>query len=171
MKADSSGQVGAEAKTESEKFGHFLDPFSPIPTARAAKGRIRLAAIVSYFAWVATLITMIALFGQMSQAEGGAPVSSGARALIPILIALLIVLPIGATISLFAQNMLSTGLLAVSLVFWLAVRVYLHVNMVTPAGVGIVLIAASVMFTVLVAIALTHAVRSQLALRQMARAD
>lgn len=169
MKADAE-QVGANAEAESEKYGHFLDPFSPIPTTKAAKGRIRLAAIVAYVAWIVSVVTLLALLAQLNQQESGAPLMSGARALVPILVALAIVLPIGATISLFIQTPLATGLLGFSLLFWLVVRVYLHVNMAVPAGIGIVLTAASVIFTVVVAIALAHAIRGQLMLRQSEQA-
>ncbi len=163
--ADGTEKTLAEAGAAPRNFGHFLDPFSPIPTAKAARGRIRLAAIAAYFAWISGLVTMGLLFGQLAQAEEGAQAVSGARSLIPILIALAVVLPVSATISLFVQNLLSTGLLAFALITWLLVRVYLHLNMVAPAGIGIVLAAASVLFTVVVAIAATHAIRGQLSLR------
>jgi hypothetical protein len=60
--------------------------------------------------------------------------------------------------------------LGVALLVWLVVRLYLHINMAVPTGIGIVLAAASVVLTVIVAIAMTHAIRSQLALRERAGA-
>ena len=165
MTADGTDQAATRADASTEAFGHFLDPFAPIPTEKAARGRVRLAAIVAYLAWIAAIVTFAMIMGQTAQGEEGEPALAGARSLVPIIGALLIVMPVAATISLFVQNILSTSLLGLSVLIWLLVRIYMHVNMVAPSGIGIVLAAASVMFTVLVAIALTHAVRGQLSLR------
>ena len=160
----------ATGMPSSVNHGHFLDPFAPIQSESAAKGRVRLAAVLTYVCWIGIIVSSIMLGGQAGEGPDGPVVPAWVQAISMPILALIVIMPLAATISIFVQTLYTTGFLAITLFAWVVVRLIIYANIdAFPTGIAIVGLAISVALTVVGALALVHAIRSQATLNRMAR--
>lgn len=152
--------------------GSFFNPMAPIQSARAAKGRIRLAALISAVMFISAAVTLgdaaRTLFGERADAGAVTPdiILTGLLAYV------VVMTPITALIMVFAQRLWVVGLFVSAGALWVGMRLMLTFQNLTDAQ-SVIFGTLNFVLAVMIALTLVHAMRSALvlyALREEARA-
>lgn len=155
--------TGEDSDGGADEAGSFFNPMAPIASARTAKGRIRLAALVSAVMFISAAFTLgdalRTLFGDRSDAGAVAP----DIVLAAMLTYVVLVTPVTAIIMVFAQRLWVIGLFVSAGAIWVGMRLVLTFQQLDDAQ-SVIVGTGNFVLACAVALTLVHAMRSALVL-------